>query len=297
MSNQNQQIKVTGLYFYPIKSCRGIQLDQAQAGNRGFLYDREFMVVTESCQQITQREFPSMALIEPHLSSEGMFLKAPGMEDLHVSNHLSGQEVQVKIWRDLCLAVDQGNQPAQWLSSYLGVPCRLVRMAEQFVRKVEPNYARNDHDQVGFADAYPFLLISEASLEDLNSRIGSNFGMNRFRPNIVVAGCSAYAEDTWKVVRIGEVTFSVVKPCVRCVIPTIDQQTGEIQGKEPLRTLTTYRRNEKGGVLFGQNLLHHSQGSLHIEDQVEILELKQPCSTVNEPDPSGGLAPLGYSVA
>src|SRR5262249_19187395 len=155
-----------------------------------------------------------------------------------------------------------------WLSDYLGQKCRLVRMADFTVRRLDERYAKDG--EVGFADGYPFLLISEASLSDLNERLAEPVPMNRFRPNIVTSGSGSYAEDRWKTIRIGTLEFRVVKPCDRCVITTVNQSTGD-KGIEPLRTLATYRKSE-AGVIFGQNLVHQGTGSIYVGDSIEILE-------------------------
>ena len=175
-----------------------------------------------------------------------------------------GQKVENAI-----AAVDQGQEASDWFRGFLGVPCRLVGMADEHVR---PTGRRlRPGDQVSFADSYPLLLISEASLEDLNARLAAPLPMDRFRPNIVVSGCPPYAEDGWRTVRAGAVGLDVMKPCVRCVITTTDQQTAQ-RSTEPLRTLATYRRDADGGVIFGQNLLHHGPGALRVGDPVEVLE-------------------------
>jgi uncharacterized protein YcbX len=147
---------------------------------------------------------------------------------------------------------------------------RLVFMPDASRRQVNQNYAPSPDDVVGFADGYPFLLISEASLKDLNQRLNAPVPMNRFRPNLVISGCLPYEEDTWKWIRIGEVRFKVAKPCARCIVTTVDQSTGE-KGVEPFQTLAAYRKQEKG-IMFGQNLIHTTQGVLSIGQTVEVLE-------------------------
>ena len=142
-------------------------------------------------------------------------------------------------------------------------------MRDADIRPVNPMYAHSENDQVGFADGYPILLLSEASLDDLNSRLETPLPMNRFRPNIVVTNTEHYAEDTWKTIRIGDITLDIVKPCARCAITTTNQDTAE-RGKEPLKILSTYRNHEHG-VIFGQNIIHRNQGQINIGDTVEIL--------------------------
>lgn len=260
---------LSAIYIYPVKSCRGISLASAHLDAWGLEYDRNWMVVNADGHFLTQREFPSLALVETALETKLLRLSAPNLPELRLSlfDRL-GEEVNVTIWRDHCQAIDQGDEAAEWFSTFLGVTCRLVRMAQRFIRPVEPNYAPQDA-QVNFADGFPLLMISEASLADLNMRLAEPLLMNRFRPNLVVSGCEPFAEDSWHTIRIGEVTFNGVKPCKRCIITTINQTTGK-GGQEPLTTLATYRRL-KGGVIFGQNLVHKGPGKVYLENVVEVV--------------------------
>ncbi len=262
-------IRLSGLYRYPVKSLRGESLDTMTIGPRGPEYDRHWMLVNEAGRFLTQREFPRMALVRPEIRETGLRLQAPGMFELDVPAD-SEQEMSVQLWRDSCTARVMNPAADQWLSDFLGVSCRLVYLPEEQVRQVDQQYAAAE-DQVGFADGFPFLLISQASLDDLNQRMGRTLPMERFRPNLVVEGCEAYAEDTWKRIRIGDIEFRVVKPCSRCVIPTVNPQTGEREGNEPLKTLMSYRK-EGNNVYFGQNLIHDAQGELQTGAAVEILE-------------------------
>ncbi|WP_456418273.1 MOSC domain-containing protein [Thiolapillus sp.] len=262
-------IVLSGLYRYPVKSLRGERLASMQVDARGLLYDRHWMLVDEEGRFLTQRELPRMALVRPRIEESGLVLGAPGMPDLQLQAD-SGEALQVQIWRDLCTARVMSRRADQWLSKFLDTPCRLVYLPQEQVRRVDQDYAQRE-DQVGFADGFPFLLISRASLEDLNRRMGRSLPMERFRPNLVVEGCEAYAEDGWKRIRIGDLEFRVVKPCSRCAIPTVDPETGERRGKEPLKTLATYRK-QGNNVYFGQNLIHDAQGRLQTGLPVEVLE-------------------------
>jgi uncharacterized protein YcbX len=213
-----------------------------------------------------------MALIKPRLGGNGLLtVTAPNMPELRLTASEAGKRDEVVIWKDRALAVDQGKDAAGWFSAFLGSEYRLVSMPRDYVRQVNPKYARREDIQVGFADGYPFLLISDASLADLNTRLDKPLPMARFRPNIVVSGTIPYEEDTWRKIRIGEVVFDIVKPCARCVITTTDQETA-IAGKEPLATLATYRRSADGGVIFGQNLVHANTGTISPGDTVEVIE-------------------------
>lgn len=268
---------VTGLFYYPIKSCKGWPLEEAELTERGILHDREFMIVDAATGVVvTQREIPKMALLAPHVIGNSLRLEAPGMPTLEIPILQSGPTSLAIVWGDECQSVDQGDAVAEWISEYLSTPVRLVRMDDAFMRKVDNKYAIHEDDQVGFADGYPCLIISEESLADLNSRMESALLMNRFRPNIVISGSGvAFGEDLLKEFQLGEITFYGVKPCGRCVLTTTDQATAE-RGKEPLRTLSKYRKALNNNVLFGQNLLHNKPGTLKIGSSVKVVELQSP---------------------
>lgn len=262
---------ISEINIYPIKSLKGISLDASAVEERGLAFDRRWMLVDENKQFLTQREIPAMALIRVQLfkgnitaSIDGKTLEIPGQPD--------GDPATVKIWTSSVKGRFYDAAIDSWFSEALGRTCRLVMMPEETKRKVNPFYAvRKFKDTVSFADGYPFMLISEASLADLNSRMETSVPMNRFRPNLVVAGTEPFAEDGWKKVRIGKTIFHVVKPCERCVITTVDQLTGEKSGKEPLKTLAAFR-NRNGKVLFGQNLIAENPGGVvRVDDEIEIL--------------------------
>jgi uncharacterized protein YcbX len=263
-------IVVTALNVYPVKSCAGSALDIARLDVRGIVHDREFMVVDAADTFLTQREVPRLALIRPKRTADLLELNAPGMSALVLAPLATGATRTVRVWRDNVQAVDQGQSVAEWLSEFLNVTCRLVRQADTAIRHVDPAYATDPHDQVGFADGYPLLLISEESLADLNLRLADPLPMNRFRPNVVVRGAGEpYAEDCWSEIRIGEVACSPVKACARCITTTTNQLTAE-RGTEPLATLAAFRRVPRG-VLFGQNVIHHATGVLRVGDRVAVL--------------------------
>ncbi|MBD2102296.1 MOSC domain-containing protein [Leptolyngbya sp. FACHB-261] len=263
---------LSAIYVYPVKSCAGIELDAAHLDTWGLRYDRNWLIVDEKGSFLTQRAFPRLALIKTALEPDSLRLTSPGMPEFSVPlAPIASERLSVTVWDDQCQAVDQGSAAAEWLSTFLETPCRLVRIGEGYDRPVEPDYI-SEPAQVSFADAYPLLVISEASLRDLNARLEIPLPMNRFRPNLVVFGCEPYAEDGWRAVRIGNATFRGVKLCERCAITTTDQATAE-RGKEPLVTLATYRR-AKSGVVFGQNLVHTNIGEVRRGDAVEVLEVQ-----------------------
>jgi uncharacterized protein YcbX len=211
-----------------------------------------------------------MALIVPRVDAGVLHVSAPGMPDLSVAPGADGERVDVTIWDDGCTAIDEGRDAAAWLTEFLGVSCRLVRFADDTVRRVDSTYGGPD-DQVGFADGFSFLLASHASLDDLNRRLQTPLPMNRFRPNIAIDGVAPFEEDDWTRIRIDGITFSVVKPCARCAITTVDQYTGE-RAREPLRTLATFRHVPGRGVMFGQNLVHDRAGVIRVGAAVDVIE-------------------------
>jgi uncharacterized protein YcbX len=269
-------VTVSQINIFPIKSCRGISLPSGMMTRRGFEFDRQWMIVTDDGDFLTQRQLPTMSQILPQITAAQepsqeveMQLSAPGMSSLNFQSSTAGTSRQVVVWKDTCEATDEGDLVAEWLSAFLKTKCRLVRFSESFVRTVDEKYAKTREDQVGFADGFPFLLISESSLEDLNERMPQVLPMNRFRPNIVVRGCEPYAEDNWKTVNIGKAKLHLVKPCARCVITCTDQDTSKV-GVEPLKTLAGFR-NEMNKILFGQNLVPEILNEICVGDLVEVV--------------------------
>jgi len=264
-------IELTQINVYPVKSCKGTAMARAELTPFGLLNDRRWMVVDSEGVFVSQRSIPAMSLIEPSLSDSGLILKAPEMEPIEIPFQKDpDRNLTVRIWDDDCAALDCGDNAARWLTKFLGTNVRLVTRGNAFDRRVNPQYSQN-RDRVGFADAFPLLLISSASLRDLNDRLDRPIPMNRFRPNLVVSGCEPYAEDRWKRVSFGGAIMSVCKPCSRCTIPTVDQSTG-VRGTEPSTTLATYRRGPDGKVFFGQNLVNEKKsGELVLGMEVNVL--------------------------
>ncbi len=263
---------LSGLHVYPIKSCGGITVEEWEVDERGLRHDRRWMLVDETGCFLSQRELPRMALVKVRLASDGLVVDAPGMSTLNVPfRPPNGRLLLASVWDDIVESQMVSDAADRWFSEFLDVGCRLVYLPDESVRPVDPTYAEPG-DRVALADGFPFLLISKASLADLNSRLEHPLPMNRFRPNLVVGGCEPFAEDNWKVVRIGRLTFRVVKPCARCVITTVNQESAA-KGKEPLRTLARFRRAGTK-VLFGQNLIHDQPGTLRAGDPVEILQTR-----------------------
>ncbi|GAB2531901.1 MOSC domain-containing protein [Spirosoma aerophilum] len=290
---------ISELYIYPIKSLGGISLTEAVVEAKGLRYDRRFMLVDPAGDFMTQRTNHQMALldvaIEPNEVLRVWHRQRPD-DVLELPLTLPEQDVtgdravlKVNIWDSTDVsALTVSDEVDRWFTRVLETSCRLVFMPETTHRAVDPAYARQN-DAVSFADGYPYLLIGQASLDDLNQRLAEPITMQRFRPNIVVAGSLPYEEDTWQHFQIGGMDFFGVKPCARCVLTTLDPQTGQ-SGKEPLRTLSTYRK-WKHKLLFGQNVLAAQTsalgaGVLRVSQSIEVSErqepwLKPPVSEIN----------------
>lgn len=261
--------RLTNIFVYPIKGCSGISLDHAELNERGIKYDRRWMLVDESGKFISQRSSPEMALID--LKIEGEFLIVSYKEYTHEVSleRKAGQSINVTVWDDTVKAYLTSEQDNQWFSMALNKKVRLVAMLEDSIRPVDPRYAVSEKDEVSFADGYPFLIIGESSMEQLNTRIGGErLLMDRFRPNLVFEGGLPHEEDTWREFKIGDSQFYGVKPCARCQVTMINQQTGA-QGKEPLETLSGYRKIGNK-ILFGQNCLLKSGASISVNDEIVV---------------------------
>lgn len=259
------------IWIYPVKSLGGIRLARAQSEEKGLRYDRRWMIVDENNVFITQRAFTQMALIDVELQPDGLriFNRNAPDDDLIVPLEPASKEiVAVTVWDDVTTGMTVCREADEWLSRQLGLPLRLVMMPESAERKADARYARHD-ENVSFADGFPYLLISQASLDELNSRLPEPITMRRFRPNFVIAGTAPFAEDEWKSIRIGNLHFEIVKPCARCVLTTIDPKTA-VKGPEPLKTLATYRR-AGNKILFGQNVTTQDFGEIREGDEVTIL--------------------------
>ncbi|WP_446811103.1 MOSC domain-containing protein [Methylomonas sp. 2BW1-5-20] len=262
------------IYIYPVKSLAGIRVDQWPVDSKGLLYDRKWMLIDSDRQFLSQRRLPKMALIKTRIEGERLILSAPDQPDLSLPLQAQdGDELEVVVWHDHCRAKTCGDAADAWLSGFLQTDCRLVYQTDDDVRKVDPNYAL-DSDQTAFSDGFPFLIVSENSLNALNQAMQLEFDMVRFRPNLVVADCDSYAEDAWRRITINDIGFRLPKPCSRCSVPTIDPLTAET-GKEPLTTLNRMRKWQNK-VYFGQNALHDKPGFLSVGQPVSIEEIGEP---------------------
>ncbi len=286
---------ISEINIYPIKSLKGISVEAATVEERGLRYDRRWMLTTPDGMFFTQREFPQMATLSVWFEEDGVGLgvAADRFGEVFVPFEPdTGKRQQVMIWQSTCAGVIYGAALNEWFSDVLATNCQLVYMPDDSRRNVRELFNKND-DIVSFADGYPLMALSEATLEDLNRRlletdksVRTPLPMNRFRPNIVISGSKSFAEDDWQTIRIGDAIFGTTKPCERCVITTVDQSKGEFTGKEPLKTLASYRmardvmpgRLESLGinenaVIFGQNLIAESTGKTITKgDEIEVLE-------------------------
>jgi uncharacterized protein YcbX len=264
---------ITSLHVYPVKSCRGTSLLTATVTPLGLADDRHWMLVRPNGRFVTQREFPRMALIGVQVASAGLTLSAPGMPALAVPRMAAGVSRPVTVWKFEGRGLDCGEEAAAWVTKYLGSPLSLVAFDADSPRTCSPEWTPGVHAGTQFADGFPVLVISRASLDDLNSRLPKALPMERFRPNLVIDGVGPYDEDRIHELRAGGVTLRLVKPCARCSITTTDQATGALDGVEPLRTLKEFRFDrELRGVTFGQNaiVVGGAGGQLRVGDTVEI---------------------------
>ncbi len=258
--------------IYPIKSFAGIDLTESEVSERGLLYDRNWMLVSKLGMFISQREFKELSLLTTHIEGDTLKIAHRFQKNFQIELGLTESMhalSKVDVWDDTMLAENVSEKASQQLSEILKQEVSLVRIGKDTSRLADPRFVDKEI-QVSFADGYPFLIISQASLDDLNSRLESPVEMNRFRPNIVVSGSKAFEEDTWREIQIGECIFQIVKPCARCEVTTINQLTAE-RGKEPLRTLSKYRR-DGNKVLFGQNMVALKKGKIRVGDEVKILK-------------------------
>lgn len=264
-------MKLTALFIHPIKACRGISVQEARVTDRGLENDRRYMLVDEHGTFFTQRTEPRLSSVATAIEGTTLSVSAPGFGEVSLPLALSeGESRDVVVWRSRLVARVSAEGSA-FMSAFCDRPLSLVYMPDDVVRGVNPAYGRPT-DRTSFADGYPFLLISEKSLADLEGRVGAEMPVERFRPNLLIDGDEPHVEDRMTSFTLGDVSFRGVKPCERCVVTTIDPASG-VAGKEPLRTLAKYRRGPDGGVLFGMNLVHDGPGSVRVGDEVRALRI------------------------
>jgi uncharacterized protein YcbX len=263
-------LTISQLFIYPIKSLGGFEVSAAALTDRGFMYDRRWMLIDNENRFLTQREIPGMALLQCNIEKQTMVIthKISGETFSFDLNEQTGHKIAAAIWDDTCELVTVNDDANQWFTSILGINCRLVFMPDESKRKVEAPYAKQG-ELTSLSDGYPLLIIGQASLDDLNAKLETPVGIDRFRPNIVFTGGYPFQEDEMKHFQINKIDLFSVKPCARCPIPTTDQQTG-VRSKEPLKTLATYRTKDNK-VLFGMNVLFTGDGKIKVGDAITVV--------------------------
>lgn len=264
---------ITQLNIYPIKSCAGTALGRVKLTKHGLAGDRNWMIVNDTGRFLTQRELPRLALVKPLLDDTRLCLRATGIPDLDVTVEQEGAATPISVWKDHFAAIDAGEDAANWLSGFLKTEVRLVRFDTSTARLSDPHWTADVDAPIAFADGFPLLVISEASLADLNGRLQQSLPMDRFRPNIVLRGLAAYEEDHVTDFVDGKLRLRMVKPCARCSITTVEQATGEFTGAEPLQMLKTYRwSQELRGSTFGQNaiIVNGAGGELNVDQELHF---------------------------
>lgn len=258
--------------IYPIKACAGTDVQEAQLEKRGLRYDRRWMLVNEQGSDLHQFDYPRLASVVASFTDDSLLVEAPGMRRLAIPLQVpQTTPIEVRWFQGVGPALPVSEQADAWFQQFLGVPCRLVFMADDARHPVEPGY-EIDHDLAAFT-SFQYHLLNESSLADLNGRLAQPVPLERFRPNLVIAGAPAFAEDSWQTIQINQITFQVVKPCDRCAIITVDPVQGVMTGKEPLTTLAGYRTFDKK-VLFGQYLLTGEKGVLRVGDALQVVKDK-----------------------
>lgn len=248
--------RLEGLFVYPVKSCRGIARVSERVESTGLAGDRHWMLVRPNGRFVTQRELPRMALIGTALDGDALTLTAPGRAALRVARDAGSDALAVTVWKFSGSGIDCGDEAAAWVSAFLETPLRLVRFDPASPRVCSAEWTPGTQAVTEFSDGFPMLVISRASLAELNSRLPKALPMERFRPNLVIDGVAAYDEDRIHELRSGDLAIRIVKSCTRCAITTTDQDRGAVDGVEPLATLKTYRHDrELKGVIFGQNAI------------------------------------------
>lgn len=262
-------MNVQALWVYPVKSLAGIQVQSFELDDFGPAGDRRWMIIDDDRHFVTQRKYPELARIKTSFVDGRVIVDIPGEGRFPLISTV--EDVRVQVWRDWALARIGSADASEALSRYCGQAFRFVFMPDDSFRQVD--VARvSDRRRVSFADGFPFLITNSSSLDDLNYRLEQPVEMRRFRPNIVLDGAQAWSEDDWRALDIGGIRFSVVKPCSRCVMTTVDPDAGtKDPGVQPLRTLTGFRKTEEG-VIFGMNAIHESAGMVRVGDTVSIID-------------------------
>ncbi|MBN1302113.1 MAG: MOSC domain-containing protein [Melioribacteraceae bacterium] len=262
------------IYIYPVKSLGGISLLEAEVTDKGLKHDRRFMLVDNEGKFLSQRRIPEMSLLQCGISGSQLEIFHKHLKDKQIVISLtdnfvrSGKFLDVFMWNETIKVYECSLAISRWFSDILNVECRLVYMPDNSLRPVDRKYAHKN-ENTSLSDGYPFLIIGQESLNLLNSKLDKKVSVNRFRPNFVFTGGNPHDEDKWEQFKIKDITFRPVKPCARCSITTVNQDTAEL-GNEPLKTLSFYRRSENNKVLFGMNLLHEGRGVVVAGDTLDV---------------------------
>lgn len=272
-------MELSEIWVYPVKSLGGISLKEARVTDRGLELDRRWLLVDDNGRFLSQREHPELALFSPEIAGDCLRITHKELQDsidipLRPIVLDATSKLEVTVWDDTIDAFEVSPDATDWFSKLIGFSVRLVYMPDESERKVDPDYAITGDEITSFSDAYPFLIIGQSSLDDLNGRLEVKVPMNRFRPNFVFTNGEAFEEETWREFKIGNIPFVGVKPCARCVMTTIDQEKGVISGKDPLKTLSQYR-NFGNKVLFGENLIGLGMGTVAVGDLIRVLTFKK----------------------
>ncbi|STO98158.1 hybrid-cluster NAD(P)-dependent oxidoreductase [Grimontia hollisae] len=265
---------VSQINIFPVKSAKGISLSNAWVEKIGLSFDRRFMVTDSTGKMVTGRTEPKLTEVTVSIQSNGITLTHPTMSPLVLKYaQFSMSETQTGVWKDEFLGYATTSTANAWFSHLLGGNKQLLFTGEE----ATPRYSQTAETEVSFADGFPLLVVSEASLEALNARSPDKHVMDQFRSNIVVSGCEAFEEDTWGKIRIGGVTFKVARPCSRCVFTTLDLDTGRFRANgEPITTLSQFRTDKDGNVNFGMNLIALNEGVISTDDEIQVLEFREP---------------------
>jgi uncharacterized protein YcbX len=265
-------VKVTDLTIYPIKSTSGLYADHFEVTKTGLKLDRHWVIVDENNAAITGRQNAQTLAFSSKLFSDHLLVRHEGDSIKLPFEVVDQQSIEIKIFSSIANGIEISDEVSSWFSNRLKQECRVVFLDSSRPRQVQEKHGGKNREIVGFADMNPILLISEASLGDLNSRLEEPVSMRNFRPNIVVKGCDSFEEDTWKRIKVGACEFRVVQKCERCVFTTIDPDTLEKNKKaEPLRTLAKYRRTSGKDVAFGVHMIPEKLGTIRLNDQVEVI--------------------------
>lgn len=263
---------LSDIIIYPVKSFPGVRINQSKVEPRGLQHDRRWMLIDENNKFITIRQHPELLLFDMHMEDDGFVIKHRESGDtLALPWEISeGKELNVTIWEDETVAIEGKDEWSSWLSEKLDISCRIVYMGEQSRRRIKEQWQKND-EIVNFADGYPLLVIGSASLADLNEKLENRITIDRFRPNLVFEGGEAYEEFRWGEFKIGKDRFQGLKPCIRCIVTTLDPVTAE-KGREPLLTLSKQKIDNK--IVFGQHAFAIDHGVIKIDDEIEIVSYK-----------------------